>query len=523
MVASAPNASTPFVSYKALCIPLYILYNSSLLSSGLARPFLICRSSSSHTIFILTFIMPSKGVQCYSYIAVPGCQIEFSVPGNTIIRNQLRTFSNDHVEDDKAKIRGPFNFTGTFSFRVTQNGNQIATGSVDINTLTGNLEAGTLKTMENQTSIVANDTIVCYGFYDAGPGVFGLPSSDQCYVTVTPNYSNWMSEVAPPGSPQASKPFSNLFLPAAHDIGMNSMQNADAVITSSALVNVMTTASPVFAKIAGMMTHEAVMAIAPNIVRGLAITQKDTLATILSIGARYFEFRPAYLHNVIRPDHPIPDKLYFSHSAIPGMAYAQFLHDTVAFLVAHPGEIVVVQLRWDGVPAECAHPTDQDLADYLNAAISTSNGAVAAGSLDDMKNLTISQLRDQHKRLILFPPTDSYSTYTDIANATLDGISIIAEFNKVTPQATAGKSFVNMQCQATATNLPEPVAYSVLAANADSSILLATKPICDSKTLPWIKTNGGRLDKGQLAVAMNDFFDGATADVAIGWSKQRLE
>jgi hypothetical protein len=164
--------------------------------------------------------MPSKGVQCYSYIAVSGCQVEFSVPGTTINRNQLRVFYSDHLEIDKEKIKGAFNFTGTFSFRVTQNGNQIATGSVDINTITGNLEAGTLKTVENQTSVVVNDTIVCYGFYDAGPGAAGLPSSEQCYVTVTPNCSNWMGEMAPPGSAQASKPFSKLFLPAAHDIGM---------------------------------------------------------------------------------------------------------------------------------------------------------------------------------------------------------------------------------------------------------------------------------------------------------------
>ena len=167
--------------------------------------------------------MPSKGVQCYSYIAVPHYQVEFSVPGSTIVRDQLRVFSNDHLEVDKDRIHGAFNFTGTFSFKVTHNGTQIASESVNINALTGNLEAGSMKTMENQTSIISNNVIVCYGFYDAGDGVAGLPKRDQCYVTITPNYSGWMSEVAPTGSPQASKPFSKLFLPAAHDIGMNSM------------------------------------------------------------------------------------------------------------------------------------------------------------------------------------------------------------------------------------------------------------------------------------------------------------
>ncbi|KAE9368117.1 PLC-like phosphodiesterase [Stipitochalara longipes BDJ] len=466
--------------------------------------------------------MPSKGVQCYSYIAVPGCEIIFSVPGTNISKNQLRVFSSDHLEVDKKNIKGPFSFSGIFSFRVTENGNQITSQDVGINVLTGDNESGSMKSMGNQTSVVTNDIIVTYGFYDAGPGTAGLPSSNQCWVTVTPNYSNWQSQVAPPGSPQGAKPFSKFFLPAVHDVGMNSMQNSNAVIKSSALVDVLVQLSPVFGKIAGMMSHDAVMHIAPNIVQGLAITQKDTLPTLLSIGARYFEFRPAFLHTAIRSNHPIPDELYFSHSAIPGMAYAQFLHDVVDFLVAHPAEIIVTQLRWDGVPAECAHPSDQELADYLNTALATSNGSVVAGSEDDMRNLTIDQLREQRKRLILFANSDSFSTYTDPGNATLNGDSIVAEFEQISPQSQAGKPFTNLQCQATATNIRDAVVYSVLAAGADSSCLMATKPICDSKTLPWITANAGRLVDGELVVAMNDFFDGATADVAIEWSRRRL-
>ncbi|TVY83709.1 hypothetical protein LSUE1_G002575 [Lachnellula suecica] len=467
--------------------------------------------------------MPSKGIHCYSYVAVAGCQIEFSVPKQTICKDQLHIFGNDHLEIDKHNIEGAFNFSGAFSFKVTQNGNQIAFESIEVNVVTGNLEGGNLRSMENQRSVVTNDVIVTYGFYDAGPGVAGLPKTDRVWVTVTPNFSGWMGQIAPPGSAQASKPFSKMFLPAAHDIGMNSMQSSDALLQSSALVDVLSSVDPVFAKIAGMMTHDAAIAIAPNIIRGLAITQKDTLSTILGIGARYFEFRPAYLHNAIRPTHPIPDVLYFSHSAIPGMRYDEFLHDIVVFLMQHTEEIIMVQLRWDGVPAECARPSDEDMANYLNTALAASNGTIIAGSEDDMLHSTITELRDQHKRLILFANSDSFSTYTDAGNATINGDTIIAEFNTLTPEKQAGKPFTNLQCQATATNIPEVVAYSVLAANASSSCLLATKPMCDSKTLPWIQANAGRLDPNQLVVVMNDFVDGATADVCIEWSRKRLE
>ncbi|RDL38949.1 Uncharacterized protein BP5553_03289 [Venustampulla echinocandica] len=467
--------------------------------------------------------MPSKGIQCYSYIAVPGCQIEFSVPGEAITKDQLRVFSSDHLEIDSKNIQGHFNFTGTFAFKVTQNGNQIAYEHVEINAVNGNLGAGSLKSMDDQQSRISNDVIVSYGFYDSGAGIADLPKSDQCWVAVAPNYSAWMAQVAPQGSPQASKPFSKFFLPAAHDIGMNNMQNAGAVLQSSALIDVMKSINSVFAKVAGMMTHSAVKALAPNIIAGLAITQKDTLQAILSIGARYFEFRPAYLHTAIRGHQPIPDELYFSHSAIPGMSYKQFLHDTVEFLMQHPDEIVVVQLRWDGVPADCAHPSNEDMANYLNEALAVSNGSLSAGSLDDMRNLSISDLRAQHKRLILFVNSDSFSTYTDEGNATVNGDTIVAQLNNINPDVQAGKPFTNIQCQATATNIPDVVAYSVLAADASSSCLLATKPICDSKTLPWIKENGGRLADGQLVIVMNDFLDGATADVCVEWSRRRLE
>ncbi len=56
---------------------------------------------------------------------------------------------------------------------------------------------------------------------------------------------------------------------------MTSMLNADTVIRSSALVNILASIHHVFAKLAGMMSHEAVMLIASNTVRSPAITQKN--------------------------------------------------------------------------------------------------------------------------------------------------------------------------------------------------------------------------------------------------------
>lgn len=140
-----------------------------------------------------------------------------------------------------------------------------------------------------------------------------------------------------------------------------------------------------------------------------------------------------------------------------------------------------------------------------------------------MLTKSTSQLRAEQKRLILFVNSDSFSTYTDEGNATINGDSIINEFNNLSPERQGGHPFTNLQCQATATNIPDVVVFSVLNTNASSSCLLGTKPICDSKTLPWIQREGGRLIDGQLVVVMNDFCDGATSDVCIEWSRRRLE
>ena len=460
----------------------------------------------------------SKGVQVYTYIAIGDCQVEFSVPKKKILHDKLNEWSNNHLEVENDSIQGLFNHVGRFSFRVIRNGIQLTSQYVDINTWTGKLGDGTMNSIKFTPSIIT-DIVITYGFYNAGPGVAGLPNSNQCYVTITPNYSDWMGTVAPNNSSQAEKPFSRFFLPSAHDVGMNSMQSTDAVLQSSStkLLNLLGNAFP------SDTLGPWVDAIAPKIIYGLAITQKDTLASILAIGARYFEFRPAYLHKDLAPLSTLPNKPYFQHACIPGMAYDEFLQGVVEFLAAHPLEIVVIQLRWDGVLDGCPRPSASELQATLDAALAHVSPPLVQGSLADMTSQTTAQLRAQRKRLILFGPTDSFSTYTDEGNATLNGDSIIAEFDRIRPSDQDGKGFSNLQCQATATNIKDVLLCSVASADASTSCLMATKAVCDSKTLPWVRRNAlAKLPAEQLVVVMNDFLDGGTVDVAVGLSRERL-
>jgi hypothetical protein len=471
--------------------------------------------------------MPSKGVQAYTYIAVTGCSIELSVPGQTVVKNELNQFWNGDLEVDSKNIHGLFDLAGRFTFKVFQNGALVTEQWTEVNALTGNASGGTMTTIANSPSVLhGSDVIVSYGFYEAGTDHDILPDRHQCYVTVTPNYSNWMGLIAGPGSPQEERPLSRLVLPAAHDVGMNSMQNSEAILkhAGGAVVSTLVSDNKMMQQIADAVSGPAVALIAPNIIASLAITQKDSLDTILQLGARYFEFRPAHCHRSILPANALPDRLYFQHSAIPGMAYDQFLHDVVQFLMAHPMEIVVVQLRWDGVPGECARPSDQELKDYLDTALGLSDGGIIAGGLDHLRQSTIGQLRRDRMRLIVMVSVDSLSTYTDAGNATMNGDSIVAEFGtSLSVAAVGGRALVNIQCQATATNIRDAVVYSVLSAAASNSCLLATKAICDSKTLPWVRDHTLEACGNEaMVIVMNDFFDGATADVAIELSRKRL-
>ncbi|KAL1876363.1 hypothetical protein VTK73DRAFT_9542 [Phialemonium thermophilum] len=477
--------------------------------------------------------MPSKGIQCYTYIAVPGCSIQLSVPKQTIVKNELRTFWNGDLEVDAKNISAFFCKTGRFRFKVLLGGKILTEQWLDVNAVTGRIGKGTMRTIADTPSILhTQNLVVSYGFYAAGDGEAGLPDRHQCYVTVVPNSAAWMGVLAPPGSTFENQPLSRLVLPAPHDVGMNSMTNCNLVLArvGGAVVSKLIGNDKTVRAIVDAISGRAIELIAPDIIYSLAITQKDSLGTMLQLGARYFEFRPAHCHRDILPDLPIPDVLYFQHGAIPGMAYQEFLDDVVDFLVAHPTEIAVVQLRWDGVSDACQHPTAQELDACLSTALARSKGQLSSvGTLDDLINrhATIGRLRQSGKRLVLLNSVaNGFSTYTDEGNATLDGSGIIAEFNNLLahPEQARGRPLVVLQCQATASNVSKAVAYSVLSASASTSCLLATKALCDAQTLPWLREHGVVASgPDALVVVMNDFFDGATADVAIGLSTQRIQ
>ena len=98
--------------------------------------------------------MPSKGILCYSYIAVPGVEIEFNVPKHSVTKRDQQQFGCDHLEVESSNL-GRFKFTGRFEFVVHRDGRELAKQWVDVNSMTGGLGDGTMKTMVRNADTIS--------------------------------------------------------------------------------------------------------------------------------------------------------------------------------------------------------------------------------------------------------------------------------------------------------------------------------------------------------------------------------
>ena len=226
--------------------------------------------------------MPSKGITCYSWVGTPqNYTVRFAVPNGGSLGNdagsEFRSWGQHHLEVDSAYMDSGL-YTGSFNWIVFDSkGNVAATKWNNIDSFNGNLEADSqMVDLASTQSIITSDLVITYGFYNAGSGWGGLlPSSDLCWVTVTQNRRSWMNMLAPPGSPQAKKKLTSMVLPSPHKAGMNTVDNfvplANRLDPYSSYDHVV---------FAGFDPSSA------QIIAARYMTQKDTIPSMLSIGAR---------------------------------------------------------------------------------------------------------------------------------------------------------------------------------------------------------------------------------------------
>lgn len=334
-----------------------------------------------------------------------------------------------------------------------------------------------------------------------------------------------MGAVAPPGSTQAQQPYSRFVLAAPHDNGMNSMEQADVVLSSinSDMVADLRKIVPALHHFPHI-SNEALVHMLPNIVYGVSITQKKQISVMLALGARYFEFRPAELLPLFQKVSKLPNKFYFQHACIPGLAFDEFLESQVEFLDANPTEIVTLHIRYDNIVKECRKPTEEELHQALNSACAKAQNSTLTWGYRECFSKPIDTLRSTGQRLIVVLMAEKYDSWTASAYATLKADSILARFESMTTAGQESTDITVLQCQATSQSIKEVLVYSVLSANAATSCLTSTKAMFDMQTLPWIRANAlDRLRAEKTIVIMNDFIDGATTDTSIELSRRRLD
>lgn len=372
---------------------------------------------------------------------------------------------------------------------------------------------------------VLDEVIITYGFYDAGHGDTGLTNRDQCYVTIAPrSNASWMGQLASEGSVQESLPYSRFVLPAPHDNGMNSMDSASAVLKGISPGHI-----PYLKSILPRLSFfnhlpdAAVAHMLPDIVYGTSITQKKPITTMLELGARYFEFRPAKLLPMFQEVSSLPNKLYFQHACIPGLAFEEFLSSIVTFLDKFPTEIVTIHIRHDNIVAGCVIPTEEEIATELNNACSQAHNATLTWGSRECFQTPVSELRRTGRRIIVVILAEKYDSWTAEAYATLHSEPILARFESMNTAGQHSTDLTILQCQATSQSIKEVLVYSVVASNAATSCLTSTKAMGDRITLPWIRNNvNQRLKAEKTVVVMNDFIDGATCETCIELSAERM-
>ena len=107
--------------------------------------------------------MPSKGVDYYSYIALPGTSITFSGPKVGSTHNSTNIFMKSHLEIDSANLPSG-TFVGTFEWDVDVNGTTILSREQGINWLTGDLDTGNFTMMMDTPEVVGPNYTITYGF-----------------------------------------------------------------------------------------------------------------------------------------------------------------------------------------------------------------------------------------------------------------------------------------------------------------------------------------------------------------------
>jgi len=491
--------------------------------------------------------MYSKGLNHYAYVSGGG-------PLNVLL--QVEGESDQVLKGDGTpgkiqtghhELEGSWlNPTGTKTVRMIARSDErrLVQKFVEIRPLTGNVTNSDVAIMLGTKSEVGDGFAVSYGFFDA-PSDKLLPGSggtSQFYMHVTDNYSNWMGDLARAYPQTKSEPFRKFVLPQAHDAGMFTGPLKVEVIeqvlrepSARQLVGekLREMIGSAYEYIAGV--EQFLKYLPPDeVYRALinfAFTQKDDIKTQLALGVRAFDFRPGYNWKILSESEPVGNfeplndrMLRHQHGMVPGYGFQHFLYDVVSFLDSHPGEIVVLDLSFNGFQDGAMRPSDEEVNRMIDHAVSGSSSGLKLGNGDDYAR-SYGELIASKKRL-LRDSGPSVSSYNDDDYRTDNPDTIIKAIDKLLRNRSSvrGKSRIVLDLQATFTNKPEGQVQAVRTRTEAGSPLLYTKCRMDTETYKWLAKPQNLTDRcgDALVLLNNDFIDNALVSLAITNTKQRM-
>ncbi len=467
-------------------------------------------------------IDPSKGIDYYAYLGSNSFTVDFSKPADwglettSVTETTPGTMLSGNFQISESDI-GFFEHTGRFQWTAYNSGTTIDSKYADISPLFGNLGSATMGIMMRTPSIINPTDAVSFGFYDSGPGYGTLTNQDQSYVYVTPPLSHWMTDLQASNPELLNAPFSVFALPGAHDAGMCTAATFKKVVDNPVLIALL-------AAVIGVIPAILVENVATRAIINFAITQKDTITTMLNLGTRYFDFRPGYTYKKILPG------IYHEHNFIPGYEYSGFLEDVLTWLAANPKEFVVVSLGFAGFNKDVKKPSVTTLnAKIVEAQTATKTTNITIGDATALSQ-KVSALLSSNTRLIFLnqigPGTDARDAQSqdsyDGSYETTDVNKIIKRLNKMKSVPPNPKVYTVLQLQGTASGTLGGIFGSIATMSDASSPLMSTKPGFDQATYKWVQTNAGKFSTDYPLVFLNDFADNALATIARNVTVQRL-
>ncbi|GAA5859248.1 hypothetical protein JCM8547_008936 [Rhodosporidiobolus lusitaniae] len=420
-------------------------------------------------------------------------------------------------------------------FHVRKEREVLLERTVKVNPLHGSaIGKGVVSTLDTPAVFhPQHDLTISYGFFDSG-----IARAKQMYIYCAKLSQTWLGDMIDEDERVLEVPFEKLVLAGSHDAGMLGSvptelldflargNGEDIPLVARALPFVRFLLS--LLKTMGVGAH--------RMLANLSMTQKDSVRDQLRMGVRFFDLRPGYnLYDVV---DEVKGPLRHQHAIVPGVDYIMALVDILAFLSENDREVVVVELKDDGIPfktdlypeppatsssssptsssaplpppaqkpiAISMVPSSSDLAAALSAAKSSSPLAareIQVGGAQDLGR-TIGELLSENRRLVIVDRVheeeraegerwERADSYTHDLYDTDDPLKVLSALDATHSDAAArsarrvGPRSTIYQLQATPTaQIWADIGPSLTYSDA-SSLLVWSKARMDRVTYPWL-------------------------------------